>query len=918
MVKTVRFEKFPLRAFTTVTSRAAEAIAEFSGSPLFEAGDQRMVAMSQADLTEFLGEADETLERLGSTLTLAEGGAGDDDAITNLYRDVHTLKGSAQLFGCAQLAQVAHAIESSLEPVRSGAVLTTELVDATLAGLDLIRSLLVSLRAFGKEADVAQDALAIVARLADITSRRVGEELVPIRDAPAETGLPVLPQAKPKPEAPKVEQKAEAPKPVKAEAKTDATAADPAGETIRVQVGLLDSLMNLVGELVLIRNQVIQAAGTATGETDLNNLSQRLNVVTTELQTEVMKTRMQPVGNILSKFQRTVRDMARDLGKRIELALEGTETELDRTLVEAVKDPLTHIVRNSADHGLEGPDERIAGGKPATGTITIRAYHEGGQVVVEVADDGRGLSRAKIAGKAVERGLIKADAATRMSDREIQNLIFAPGFSTAEKVSNISGRGVGMDVVRTNIEKIGGMVDLASDEGKGTTIRLKIPLTLAIVPALLVHAGGERFAIPQVKLVELVRTEFQLLQGEPVFRLRGELLPLVSLGSVLGLDGKQLVPGDVANIAVLNADAGLFGLIVDSIEDSTDIVVKPLGASIKNIGVYSGATVLGDGAVALVLDVVGLAARARVFEQAGREQSGDGKAEKVAENAVGTDVTEFLLVDIGAPGRYAIPLCLVTRLEEVPRASLERSGDQRVLRYRGAILPVIGVPEQLGFKRSAADADDKCSLVVVERGGRHYGLEVARILDVIATDAAIDPSIKDRPAILGAALHADGVVVVIDAFKLIETAYPGSVLPIADEVVPAHSRNQFKVLLAEDNGFFRKHIAKVLTEAGFQIAVEVDGELALRRLQGAPAGEFALVLSDIEMPRLTGLELAKRIRADGRFGALPLVALTTRSSKADEQKGREAGFDKYLAKLDPEKLVEALDKALGVAMRKGA
>ena len=558
-----------------------------------------------------------------------------------------------------------------------------------------------------------------------------------------------------------------------------APAGDPATDTIRVQVVLLDKLMNLAGELVLIRNQVVQHASTTDQSGDFLNLSQRLSILTSELQSEVMKARMQPIGNILTKLSRIVRDGARDLNKSIDVHIEGAETELDKTLIESIKDPLTHLVRNAVDHGIELPEDRKKAGKPETGSLKVQAYHEGGQVIVEISDDGQGLKRAKIGAKAVERGLITAQALETMSDRDVHQLIFAPGLSTADKVSSLSGRGVGMDVVRTNIEKIGGIVDLVSTEGVGTTIRLKIPLTLAIIPALIVRSGGERFAIPQIKLVELVRVEpaedgsgphIEMLQGQPVFRLRGELLPLICLNEAL----QKATPrnadsfNQVTNIVVLNADKSLFGLIVEEIEDSIDIVVKPLSNFLKSLNTYTGATVMGDGTIALTLDVLGLAERVRLLNAEGMNQD---KAEGTMAQDSLKDRVDYILLDIGAPGMYSVPLKQVKRLEELRASTIETAGEQRVVRYRDLILPIVTVSSKLGLKAvnpmENGDPNRSVLIVVVEQDDRMFGLEVQRILDIFSTQLPLDKRATDRAGILGSMIVEQTIVGVIDVGAVI-------------------------------------------------------------------------------------------------------------------------------------------------------
>jgi two-component system chemotaxis sensor kinase CheA len=493
--------------------------------------------------------------------------------------------------------------------------------------------------------------------------------------------------------------------------------------------------MNLVGELVLARNQILQYSAGIENAT-LQATSQRLNLITTELQEGVMKTRMQPIGTIWSKLPRVVRDLALACGKQVRVEMEGPETELDKTIIEAIKDPLTHIVRNSVDHGIESPQVRAAAGKPAEGGLFLRAFHEGGQVNIEISDDGGGINVDRVKAKAVDRGLVTLEHAARMSDREAFGLIFAPGFSTAEQVTNVSGRGVGMDVVRTNIEKIGGTVDVSSKLGEGTTLMIKIPLTLAIIPALVVTSGGERFAIPQVNLSELIRLEgeearrrIETICGAPVYRLRGNLLPLAYLNRELGLAGPEA--GDeeqpeVINIVVLQTEGRPFGLVVDQINDTEEIVVKPLSRQLKTVSAFAGATIMGDGRVALILDVLGLALHAGVVSEVRDRARAEGAAE-VQDDGDGRQM--LLLLGLGPDRRMAIPLSIVSRLEEFPRAIVERAETGEVVQYRGDIMPLIRLSSLLGVPDSPPH--DPMQVVVYSDGSRSVGLVVDNILDIV-------------------------------------------------------------------------------------------------------------------------------------------------------------------------------------------
>ena len=550
-----------------------------------------------------------------------------------------------------------------------------------------------------------------------------------------------------------------------------------ASDTIRVEVHLLDRLMNLVGELVLTRNQITQFSAHQN-DPNLTTPTQQLNLLTSELQEEVMRTRMQPISNIFDKFPRVVRDVAMSLGKQVQIEMEGKETELDKSLLEAVKDPLTHIVRNSVDHGIEMPEQRVASGKRPEGHLKLRACHEGGQVLVEISDDGAGIDSARVRNKAVERGLITAQQAGRMTEREILNLIFLPGFSTAEKITNISGRGVGMDVVKTNIDRINGSVELQSRAGKGTTVKIKIPLTLAIVRAVIVRSNGMRFAIPQVSIQELVRldgdsvhSEIEQVHGVPVYRIRGRLLPLVYLNNELKLSklgGDGMARDEAANIVVLQADDHLFGLVVDEINDSEEIVVKPLSKQLKGTKVFAGATIMGDGKVALILDVVGLAQSASILNET-REYALADKAEELLETESQSQVEKetFLLFSGPDDGRMALPLGLLARLEEIPKSMVEKSGNEWVVQYRGKILPLIRLEIVLEERRTRlrhkpmAIEPDPLQVLVCHDAGRTIGIIVERILDIVE-DAAVIKSPPTREGVLHAVVIQDRVTELLD------------------------------------------------------------------------------------------------------------------------------------------------------------
>ncbi|MBX6372455.1 MAG: chemotaxis protein CheA, partial [Acidothermus sp.] len=557
-----------------------------------------------------------------------------------------------------------------------------------------------------------------------------------------------------------------------AEAKAGSTGHPVAETSLRVDVTLLDTLMRLVGELVLTRNQIVATAANQT-DSAITRAAQRLNLLVTELQEGVMKTRMQPIDTVFSKLPRVVRDLGVACGKQVRLEIEGRDTELDKTILEAIKDPLVHAVRNAIDHGIEAPDVRLARGKPAEGRLVLRAYHEGGQVNIEISDDGAGIDPAKVAERAIRAGFA-AEHVRQMSQREILNLIFVPGLSTADNVTNVSGRGVGMDVVRANVERIGGTVDVTSEVGVGTTLRIKIPLTLAIIPALTVECDGERYAIPQVNLEELVSLEgegaahgVEFLSDAPVFRLRGALIPLVWLDHVLGL-GRQPGPGDalpeIVSIVVLQAEGRRFGLVVDRILNTEEIVVKPLSRQLKGLGAYAGATILGDGRVCLILDVRALARRAHVVRDVDQQARTTAADEMIA--SIGGP--EALLVVAVGRRRIGIPLSMVTRLEEIDPGQIEHVGHTPVVRYRGHYLPLARLADLLG--EHGGDAE-QLTVVVYTQGTRSVGLVVDSVVD-IGTEEPDSRGDLSAPGVTGVVVVDGRVTELLDMEQAILAADP--------------------------------------------------------------------------------------------------------------------------------------------------
>ncbi|MGA8074531.1 MAG: chemotaxis protein CheA, partial [Candidatus Acidiferrales bacterium] len=767
---------------------------------------------------EFLVESGENLDRLDRELVILEQTPGDSEILASIFRTIHTLKGTSGFLQFTALESLAHVGENLLSRLRDGQLsLNPEITNELLAMVDAIREILASIETNGAEGTRNdRELIARLMRLYTTPTPVPAESLAAANPQPIEEDEDEAPSPPPrlgdlliqkgmarpnqiadaleKQEQgdPRhlgeilIEQNVVKPHEILEVLQVQQTAKTPgAGDaTIRVDVHILDKLMNLVGELVLTRNQILQRFD-AIESCGLLPAAQRLNLLTGELQEGVMKTRMQPIGNIWSKFPRTARDVAVNCGKQVRIEMEGKEIELDKTILEAIKDPLTHLLRNAVDHGIETPEARQAAGKNPEGRIYLHAFHEGGQVNIEISDDGGGLNVEKLRQKAVQKGVVTAERGALLSEREIFNLIFLPGFSTAEKVTNVSGRGVGMDVVKTNVEKIGGTVDIQSRPGAGTTVRMKIPLTLAIVPALIVTCAGDRYAIPQVNLLELVRIEpeqvknaIENVHGAPVYRRRGNLLPLVYLDKELEVESPRngasgsaaesaaTEPAAGVSIVVLRAEEQQFGLVVDEVNDAEEIVVKPLSRNLKSVSAYSGATIMGDGRVALILDVLGLAHRSRVLSKS-HDRIMKEATEETDKQPVQTE-TLLLFADESA-SRMAIPLARASRLEEFPRAAVEEVGGKEVVQYRGEIMPLIHIGDVIQDRRKNPRGVDDVPImqrdfvqvVVFASDGRNLGLVIGKVLDIVMQDVGAF-SAASREGVRGCAVIQLKVTELID------------------------------------------------------------------------------------------------------------------------------------------------------------
>ncbi|MEQ9642724.1 MAG: chemotaxis protein CheW [Alphaproteobacteria bacterium] len=896
-------------------------------------------------LTEFLTETAESLSTLDVELVRLEQNPDDPKLIDNIFRLVHTIKGTCGFLGLPRLAAVAHSSENVLGKIRDGAMTATPVaVTLILASLDRIKDLLAALEQ--TEAEPAGDDNELIDKLDAMAAGELveapvaavpdepedfdatlGRSLKPGEvsleelervfqetsagddEEPAATPAPVAaaePEATPEPAKPV----AAAPAPKPAEVKP-ATAAKPEGggessvanQSIRVSVEQLENLMTMVSELVLTRNQLMQMV-RGRADSEFKVPLQRLSHVTTELQEGVMKTRMQPIGNAWAKLPRIIRDLSHDLSKKIELQMLGADTELDRQVLELIKDPLTHMVRNSADHGLETPAERTEAGKAETGKVVLNAYHEGGHIIIEIKDDGRGLDVDRIRAKVLEKGLASEADLQSMSDQKIQQFIFAPGFSTAAEVTAVSGRGVGMDVVRTNIEKIGGTVELKSVVGRGSTFTIKIPLTLAIVSALVVECAGERFAIPQISVIELVRAasgseqKIETINGTPVLRLRNRLLPLVYLDQSLQLREADTEPPAEVYVVVTQVGAYTFGIVVDKVFDTEEIVVKPVAPLLRDIAMFSGNTILGDGSVIMILDPNGIAAStsgATMHEDEGAELARQGESR-------GEESVAMLLFRAGGGEPKAVPLSLVARLEDIPVEAVEFANERYVTQYRGKLMPLVSMDHGMQIREEGRQP------VLVFADGEHtLGLLVEEIVDIVDQPLNVELA-AERPGFIGSAVIAGKATDVIDVGHYVAQNFDtwfGEGKGSAD----GDSASK-RVLLVDDSPFFRNMLTPLLRVAGYDVTVAEAPDEALRlREDGA---DFDVIISDIEMPGMSGFEFATEVRREGAWQDVPMVALSSHTETQDFARGREAGFTDYVGKMDRDALLQALSQTLSM------
>ena len=866
-------------------------------------------------LREFVTETNESLDVVDVELVRFEQDPNNAKILDNIFRLVHTIKGTCGFLGLPRLEALAHAAETLMGKFRDGAPASSEAVTLILATIDRIKIILESLESDQREPEGADDDL--ISSLEGMVDRisvggakpesehSVGTLVHQVLERPLREGEDTLDDLERAFRNTAIEAElAKSPKPaasvIDAAVKEDETGKS-ANQSIRVTVDTLEQLMTMVSELVLTRNQLLEIVRRHE-ESEFKTPLQRLSNVTAELQEGVMKTRMQPIGNAWQKLPRIVRDLSNELGKKIDLEMQGADTELDRQVLDLIKDPLTHMVRNSADHGLETAEERRAVGKPEHGLIRLSAYHEGGYIIIRIADDGRGLDSGRIKAKAIAQGLVSEVDAEKLPENQIHKFIFAPGFSTAAKVTNVSGRGVGMDVVRNNIDQIGGTIDVKSVAGAGLSFTIKIPLTLAIVAALIVEAGGHRFAIPQLSVVELVRARsgsehrIESIKNTRVLRLRDKLLPLISLRQLFGLDSDT---GEINGgfIVVTQVGSQTFGIVVDGVFHTEEIVVKPMSSKLRHIPMFSGNTILGDGSVIMIIDPNGVA---QAFGTNVASQLAAAEASEIKPAPSAGSSTSLLVFRAGSIHPKAVPLSLVTRLEEIDAQKIELSNGRHMVQYRGHLMPLVSMSENVRVKGEGAQP-----LLVFSDGSRSMALVVDEIVDIVDDTLNIQVA-SENPGVLGSAIVRGHATEIIDV---------GHFLPLAFEDWFRRREQQVQhrpcsVLLVDDSPFFLNMLTPVLQAAGYVVTTAASARDALALLSEGQA--FDVAVTDIEMPDMDGFQFAESVRGDPRIGNFPIIALSSVVSPEAIERGRRVGFHDYVAKFDRQGLIAALKEQTGV------
>ena len=822
-------------------------------------------------LNDFLAETSEHLEAASSQLVQFETDPSNSAIVASIFRLVHTIKGTCGFLGLGRLEALTHAAEAVVSLLRDGKSATPELVTLVLSAVDRVKLILGELERTSVEPPGDDEDL-ITALESHLAPHEIDDESEPTRPAIAPIAVPAVPLD---PAATHGERQKRS-------------------ETIRVDVMSLERIMVLVSELVLTRNQLLELTRKQDDEA-VKAPMQRLSGLTSDLQDSVMRARMQPLSRLFARLPRLIRELSVETHKKLSLVMEGGETELDRQLIEVIRDPLTHILRNSADHGIEPPHERLALGKPETGCVRLAASHEAGYIMVSISDDGRGLDLERIKAKALTRGLVTAVDLEQMAPETIYRFIFVPEFSTAATVTSISGRGVGLDVVRENIETIGGSITVTSTFGKGTSFNLKIPLTLAIAPALIVEAASHRFALPQQSVIEAIgfgegsSHKVESVEDRLVLRVRDQVVPLVDLRETFGLDGGAQNARDAKLAVIMRFGSGTFGIIVDAVADVQEIVVKPLGASLSHLVVFSGHTILGDGSVVLILDPVGIA------KTIGLTQALELGVQHIPERFVPPrEKTRLILFRSGNGALKVVPLSLISRIESAGSGVVAVSDGQLVMQHRGFLMPLLrvdGVPD-------VATTRDK-PVLVLGIGGESVGLIVDDIIDIVEHYLDIEIA-SSTPGTIGSARIRETVVEIIDISHYVRIARP--------DALERGITSRFSVLLVDDRLFFRDMLAPLLTAAGYHVTTAASTRDALFLL--SKGATFHAIVTDTDMPEMDGYTFAREIRRDGRNAGLPIIALAAHSAPIIEEAARASGMSGVVGKFDRAALLAALKAKL--------
>ncbi|MBK9584353.1 MAG: chemotaxis protein CheW [Alphaproteobacteria bacterium] len=897
-------------------------------------------------IAEFLTETNESLNELDLDLVNLEQNPNDKALLGKIFRLMHTIKGTCGFLSLPRLEKTAHHAENVLGRFRDGDLeVTEEYVTLIFESIDRIKFIIGKIEETGGEPagddkdliaklDAAYEGRGVSASAAAVPPpppkapepppAAAQEDSVPgsvtieeleaaFLAAPGPAEFAPKPAAASPPPPPPSAQPAAKAAPVGEEPGQSNKESALAAQTLRVNVDVLENLMTMVSELVLTRNQLLQIL-RSNAESEFTTPLQRLNHVVSDLQEGVMKTRMQPIGNAWQKLPRIIRDLSMELGKKIDLEMRGQDTELDRQVLEMIKDPLTHMVRNSGDHGIEKPADRATAGKHETGKILLEAFHEGGHILIKISDDGKGLPMDKIKAKILANGLATPEELAGMSTQQLQQYIFKAGFSTAEKVTSVSGRGVGMDVVRTNIEKIGGSVELSSIEGKGSVFTIKIPLTLAIVSALIVESGGERFAIPQLSVRELVMisshgdNKIEYVHNAPVFRLRERLLPLISLDEILRLnEGSETANSGRRTrgyIVVTQVGSHEFGIVVDRVFDTEEIVVKPVCKLLQGLTLFSGNTILGDGSVIMILDPNGIAENSGAMSGTKQDAAETEKSAFVPDSARKTSLLLFCAHD-EAP--KAVPLSLVARLENVRLDKVEYSGGHMMVQYRDTLMPLIPFSPGMTIGKEG----EKPVLVFSEKG-RSMGLIVDQIIDI--TEQHIDIQIgSSASGLLGSAIINGKATDVIDLAHFLNGVDKNWFKDHGDEdfqstATASSPKKKRSVLLVDDSPFFRNMLTPLLSVAGYDVTTLESPVEALKLCESGAT--FDVIISDIEMPDMDGFEFALKVRESRSWQNVPMVALSSHATPQDIDRGMKVGFNDYVAKFDRDTLLNSLTETM--------